>query len=221
MKLGEVLVLHAPELRADVDADAFEAHVRNDVVLVRKDRGPHPGRYLLAAAFEKSLRAPAGDFSPALGRFVSGGGQSVEYHLVAPETVDALPDVDVLGIHYHSVRPDRRDAFDRFVADAIHPAVGNLRPDLRLLYYKPVSGTDAGNYIALFALTRESRDKYWPGGADSEVLESAFKPVQPLTAELTTYLVEGSYATGNLAAAVYESRDWADWVTVPAPPGDS
>ena len=73
-----------------------------------------------------------------------------------------------------------RRQFDRFVADAIHLAVGNLRPDLRLLYYKPVSGTDAGNYIALFALTRESRDKYWPGGADSEVLESALRNATPI-----------------------------------------
>ena len=145
MKLGEVLVLHAPELRPDVDATAFEAHIRNDVVLVRKDRGPHPGRYLLAAAFEKSLRALVVDFSAASGTFVSGRGQSVEYHLVGPETLGALPDADVLGIHYHSVRPDRRDAFDRFVADAIHPAVGNLRPDLRLLYYKAVSGPDGSD----------------------------------------------------------------------------
>src|SRR4029450_2822912 len=97
-----------------------------------------------------------------------------------------LPDVDVLGIHYIKVRPERADAFEQFVGRTLHPAVANLRPDLRLLYYKAVAGPDAGNYIALFALTRESRDKYWPGGSDSEHLRDAVKPVQPLTPELST-----------------------------------
>jgi hypothetical protein len=93
--------------------------------------------------------------------------------------------------------------------------VANLRPDLRLLYYKAVGGPDAGNYITLFALTRESRDKYWPGGSDSDDLRTAFKPVQPLTTELSTYLVEGSAQTDpKFAAAVFESRDWTDFVLV-------
>lgn len=230
MKLGEVLVFHAPDLRPDADADAFEAHALDnvvpawkkrvaggDVALVRKDRGPRPGRYLLVSAFARSARARVGDVTADMGRFATGRGQTVEYHLVAPEKAGALPDVDILGIHYTKVQPERLDAFDRFIADTLHPAVGNLRPDLRLLYYKPVSGTDAGNYITVFALTRESRDKYWPKGADSEVLKSAFKPVQPLADQLKAYLVEGSYATGNLAAAVYESREWVDWVVVSAP----
>ncbi len=94
--------------------------------------------------------------------------------------------------------------------------MGNLRPDLRLLYYKAVAGPEAGNYIALFALTRESRDKYWPGGADSDDLRTALKPVQPLTKELSTYLVEGSALTDpKFAAAVFESLTWTDFVLVP------
>ena len=101
----------------------------------------------------------------------------------------------MLGIHYIKVRPDRHEAFERFVAETLHPAVGNLRPDLRLLYYKAVRGPDAGSYITIFALTRASRDKYWPGGADSDELRAAFKPVQGLTTELITYLVEGSALT--------------------------
>ena len=122
----------------------------------------------------------------------------------------------MLGIHYIKVRPDRREAFERFVAEKIHPAVGNLRPDLRLLYYKAVRGPDAGNYITVFALTRVSRDKYWPGGSDSDDLRAAFKPVQGLTTELITYLVEGSALTDpKFAAAVYESREWSDFVLMP------
>jgi hypothetical protein len=126
-----------------------------------------------------------------------------------------LPDVDVLGIHYLKVRPERANAFEQFVGRTLHPAVANLRPDLRLLYYKAVSGPESGNYIALFALTRESRDKYWPAGSDSDELRQAFKPVQPLTTELITYLVEGSALTDpKFAAAVFESRTWADFVVV-------
>jgi hypothetical protein len=67
----------------------------------------------------------------------------------------------------------------------------------------------------VFALTRASRDKYWPKGADSDVLKATFSPaITGLTTELRTYLVEGTYATGNLAAAVLESKDWADWAFV-------
>ena len=141
-----------------------------------------------------------------------------EYQLAGPSAAGAPPDVDVLGIHYLKVRPDRRDAFEKFVAGTLHPAVGSLRPDLRLLYYKAVRGPDAGSYITIFALTRESRDKYWPGGADSDVLRTAFAPVKTHTKELLTYLVDGSALTDEkFAAAVYESRDWSDFVLVAQP----
>ena len=144
--------------------------------------------------------------------------RSSEYHLVSPSTAGPLPDIDVLGIHYINVLPGRREAFDKFVASTLHPRVGNLRPDLRLLYYKAVSGPQAGSYITIFALTRESRDKYWPGGSDSDALRAAFEPVRPLTKELLTYLVEGSALTDEkFAAAVYESRDWSDFVLVAGP----
>jgi hypothetical protein len=123
----------------------------------------------------------------------------------------------VLGIHYIKVRPDRRDAFEKYVAETLHPAVGNLRPDLRLLYYKAVRGPEAGNYITIFALTKESRDKYWPGGADSDDLRVAFKPVSGHAKELLSYLIEGSALTADqFAAAGYESREWADFVLLPA-----
>ena len=247
MRLGEVLVLHAPDLEEDADAPAFEAWVVDQVApawtknvpgmtaaLFRKDRGNRSGRYLLAWTtdtrarhrdyasatgdfpFACSLMARALDFRPGLARFVQGRGRYVEYHLVGPETVGALPEVEVLGLHYASVRPERREAFDRFVAETLHPAVGNLRPDLRLLYYKPVRGDDPGRYVTVFALTRASRDRYWPDGQDSDDLRAAFDPsVAALADDLRGYLVEGSYATGALAAAVFESREWVDWVLVP------
>ena len=225
MKLREVLIFNVPELKPDTDIKAFETHVVNivapaakrdapgaDITLVRNDRGNHRGQYLLVCTAESGACRKS---HPELAPFVSTAGRDIEYRLVAPEKAGALPVVDVLGIHYIKVRPDRLEAFDRFVAEKLHPAVGNLRPDLRLLYYKPVRGEEAGNYITVFALTKASRDKYWPKGSDSDDLRAAFDPsVKALTSELSTYLVEGSYATGNLAAAVFESKEWADWVLI-------
>jgi hypothetical protein len=190
MKLGQILVFTPSPSKPSPDA---KAHA------VQADRGNRKGQYMVVST-----------------EAANAGPQSSEYHLLAPDKVGALPDVDVLGIHYVKVRPDRREGFERFIADKIHPAVGNLRPDLRLLYYKAVRGPDAGNYIAVFALTKASRDKYWPGGSDSDALRAAFKPVQGLTQELITYLVEGSALTDpKFAAAVYESREWSDFVLIP------
>jgi hypothetical protein len=165
--------------------------------------------------FNTATIAKTGDFRTGLAPFVSGPGKYVEYHLVAPDKVGApLPEVDVLGNHYIKVRPDRLAAFDGFVASKVHPAVGNLKPDLRFLYYKPVRGEEPGNYVTVVALTRSSRDKYWPKGQDSDDLKAAFIPsVRTLAAELQTYFVDGTWGTG-MTAAVYEAKDWADWLIV-------
>lgn len=196
MKLGEVIRL-TPSKTAD-GGSARE-------YVFQADRGSRKGQYLHVWIGD-AANAPAS--SPA----------ASEYQLISPKTAGPAPDVDVLGIHYLKVRPDRRDGFEKFVAGTLHPAVGSLRPDLRLLYYKAVRGPDAGSYITVFALTRESRDKYWPGGSDSDALRAAFGPVKTHTKELLTYLVEGSALTDEkFAAAVYESRDWSDFVLVAEP----
>ena len=181
--------------------------------LFQGDRGSHKGQHALVWTVDTLQRRRGLSDSGTVRR------ERCEYHLLAPDTVGALPEVDVLGLHYTSVRPDRAEAFERFVSQTLHPAVANLRPDLRILYYKAVQGEDAGSYVASFALTRASRDKYWPGGSDSDELRAAFKPVQGLTKELSTYLVDGSYlADPKFAAAVFESRQWADFVLVPTDP---
>lgn len=200
MKLRDVLVLDVSDTRP-------VGSLVPDTYLFQADRGSRKGQFAQARTMDtRAEPSRAGD-----------GATSYEYHLLSPGTAGPLPEVDVLGIHAVKVRPDRREAFERFVARTLHPAVANLRPDLRVLYYRSVRGPDAGNYIALFALTRESRDKYWPGGSDSDALRAAFEPVRPLTRELSTYLVEGSYlADDKFAAAVYESREWTDFVLVTA-----
>lgn len=243
IKLGEVLTFFAPDLKPDADLAAFERQVTGQLVpawtknapgvslhLVKKDRGPRPGQYLLvwvtdtlarhksyAAAsgdvpFRLAVTSNAGDPRTVLAAFLKGPGAYSEFHLVHPEKVGAaLPTVDVLGNHYIKVRPDRVAAFDTFIGEKLHPTVGNLRPDLRLLYYKPVRGEQPGHYITVIALTMASRDKYWPKGADSDVLKATFTPpVRALATELETYLVPGTWGVG-MTAAVYEAKEWGDW----------
>jgi hypothetical protein len=209
--LGEVLLFHQPGLESGARRPTAPLKPGVNTHLFRADRGNRKGQSVVVWTIDtvqrrKDLPSP-----------VKAGAAYTEYHLLSPETVGVLPAVDVLGVHYIKVLPDRRESFERFVREKLHPAVANLRPDLRVLYYKSVQGADAGNYIAIFALTRQSRDKYWPGGSDSNDLRTAFRPVQGLTKELRTYLVEGSYlADEKYAAAVYESRDWVDFVRIAA-----
>lgn len=196
IKLGEVLVLTPSD---GTPASAGKDH------LVQADRGNRKGQF---------YRVSTGG---ATTNTTSLTDRSTEYHLLSPEKVGALPEVDVLGVHFIKVLPDRRDAFERFVRDTLHPAVGNLRPDLRLLYYQAVRGAEAPGYILVFALTKQSRDKYWPGGSDSDALRAAFAPVRVHTKELSTYLVPESALTDEkFAAAIYESREWTDLVLVPS-----
>jgi len=199
MTLGEVLVLTPFGQARPAGSNGH---------LFQSDRGSRKGQYMLA------WTGGVNDTRPAAAP--GSTAEASEYRLLSPGTVGPLPDVDVLGIHYIKVRPDRREAFEKYVGGTLHPAVGNLRPDLRLLYYKAVAGPDTGSYITIFALTQASRDKYWPGGSDSDDLRTAFAPVKAHTKELLTYLADNSALTDEkFAAAVYESREWADFVLVP------
>src|SRR4029453_11019957 len=136
LKLGEVLVITPSESTSTPDGKDH---------LVQADRGNRKGQF---------YRVWTG---PATSGVAPGTDRSTEYQLLSPEKAGTLPDVDVLGIHFIKVLPDRRENFEHFVGDTLHPAVANLRPDLRLLYYKAVAGPDAGNYIALVAPRRERR----------------------------------------------------------------
>ena len=196
IKLGEVLVL--------TPSDGQTAGAAN-TQLVQADRGNRKGQFYRVWTGTAAAAATA---PPKMAR-------ATEYRLLSPDQVGPLPEIDVLGIHYVKVLPERRDAFEKFVAATLHPAAANLRPDLRLLYYKAVSGAEAPGYILIFALTRQSRDKYWPGGSDSDALRTAFGPLKAHTKELATYFVPGSALTDEkFAAAVYESREWTDLVLV-------
>jgi hypothetical protein len=171
-----------------------------DLMLLRKDRGPHPGRYAIF------VTAGHGDSS-----YIASVARTFptvkSYQLIGVVSAGPLPTVDLLAVHYIKVQPAKAAAFDRFIADKLNPAVANLRPDLRFLYYK----SQDGGYITIVGITKASRDKYWPGGADSDDLKAAFTPaVRSLASELQAFLVDGSWGTG-MTAQVYEAKDWADW----------
>ncbi len=209
-----------------VDA-AGEAH------FFRADRGKDTGSYWIVWSYptvearQRSL--PAGDasgFSDAVRRaagadarlpasLVIDQGGYTDYALVADGSSIALPEVEVLGVHYIQVRPDRSDAFDAFVRERLHPALVGTIPGMDLLYYKGVRGTSAGQYLLIFAIaTPADRAHYWPtDSSETDALGAAFAPLNDLARELASYQVEGTYleAESGAAAAIFESLEWTDF----------
>jgi hypothetical protein len=178
---------------------------RGKAFVLKKDRGPHAGQ-------SAAIVLPSNDGQGGIMMANLAFPTLSQYELLGAAGLGPLPEVDLLGVHYIKVRPDRGDAFDKFVTEKLNPAVGNLRPDLRFLYYKATEGPAAGSYVTIIAVTKASRDKYWPNGSDSDALKAAFTPaVKALATELQTYLVDGSFGVG-MTAAVFESKEWADWV---------
>src|SRR5687767_11874974 len=89
MTLGEVLILMPVPAKP---AGAPNLH------LLQADRGNRKGQMVSVwTGRTADARPPAGDPAAAS-----------EYQLLSPSTVGALPAVDVLGIHYIKVRPERR-----------------------------------------------------------------------------------------------------------------
>jgi hypothetical protein len=138
-----------------------------------------------------------------------------EYHLVGPKTVVSLPLAGILGFHFIKVKPQRADDFERFVSEKLNPVVSQLFPDMQMLYYKAVAGENIGNYITVWTIkSAAARDKYWPAGKpETAALKAGYAKLGPLATELETYLVDGSYLErGKGAAAIFESKDWTDYV---------
>jgi hypothetical protein len=120
-------------------------------------------------------------------------------------------------VHYTKVRSDRRDQFEAFVREKLHPALVGTIPGMSLLYYKGVRGKGAGSYITIFAIESvQKREQFWPTDAsEAEAVKEAFKPLKSLARELSGYLVPGSYLESSTAAAAYfESTEWTDFVRV-------
>ncbi len=240
IKMGEVVVISSSSLKKNVKPDAFKVFLAEfasgikktkaevSVQLFQADRGDRKGESLLAFSAKTAAdRVAFSTGSPFTDEVLSGSSKRssdflenthtyTEYRLIGADKFKSLPAIDILGIHYIKVKKERSAEFEKFVVEKLHPAVGQVLPDMNLLYYKATAGDHVGTYITIFAITSvAARDKYWPAGApETKVLKDAFRPHQSLAKELANYLVEGSYLepSSGGGAAIYESKEWTDFV---------
>ncbi|MBL7700361.1 MAG: DUF1080 domain-containing protein [Chitinophagaceae bacterium] len=232
IKMGEVIFLGKVPLKKEMKPDAFQdqfsKHIAPSWSLFKADRGDRKGDFLFYKSGTESASAGNPFTHPRLAPFLDNNSIYTKYQLIGADKLQPPRTIGILGVHYIKVKPERSKDFEKFVAEKLHPAVGNLLPDMQLLYYKATAGENAGSYITIFAIeSTAARDKYWPTGApETDVLKQAFKPLDPLAAELGTYLVGGSFLEPpNGAAAYWESKEWTDFIaqdentSVKTPPG--
>jgi hypothetical protein len=242
IKMGEVIVMSTSAVKKDVKGESFKAFIDEvattklkkanpdvSLQLFQADRGNKKGEFLLALSAKTAAdREAYSSGSPFTDQILAASSKRssdfldnthvyTEYRLIGANKFTSLPVVDILGIHYIKVKKERSAEFEKFVIEKLHPAVGQVLPDMHLLYYKATAGDQAGGtYITIFAITSvAARDKYWPAGApETKVLKDAFGPHQGLAKELGNYLVEGSYLepSSGGAAAYFESKQWTDFI---------
>ena len=161
------------------------------------DRGDSKGKFLLVTSviraayrealpsgspFAENVLADANVNLKSSADFLSNPNAYTEYSLIGAEHFKSLPVAGILGIHYIKVKPERAADFEKLVIEKLHPAVGQLFPDMQLLYYKAVAGDNKGEYITIFTIKSvAARDKYWPSGApETEALKKGFVPLKKL-----------------------------------------
>ena len=247
--LGEVVMISTSALKADTDPEAFKAYMLEELTpawnraspgatmyLLQADRGDRNGEFLtvcIAARNADRKQLPsgspftnqavssvAGTLSGRPSDFLNKPGGYTEYQLIGAGQFATLPAVDLLGIHYIKVKPERAKEFEKLVVDKLHPAVGNLVHDMNLLYYKAVDGDDKGSYITIYAIASvDARERFWPtGGQEQDIVKQLFGPHKELALELSSYLVEDSYLgpESGGGAAYFESLEWTDFVVIDA-----
>jgi hypothetical protein len=240
MPIGELMIFSTSGWKQN--PDAIRPAIRNESTnkdseismrLFQADRGKRKGDFLLVCSVGKATdrkMLPSG--SPFMDKETSFGNTKemspsnylaepeayTEYQLIGADRFDSLPTASLLGIHYIKVKKDRAADFERFVIDKLHPTVGQLLPDMKLLYYKAVAGENAGSYITIFTIASyTAREKFWPAGkAETDSVKQAFLPLRNLGRELAPYLVDGSYLeeSSGGAAAYFESKEWTDFLVV-------
>ena len=247
MKMGEVIIISNSGIQKGVKPEVFQNWVNDEVAsswsrkypgtsvhLFHADRGDSKGKFLLVtnvtrvayrevlppgSPFSEDVFAEANVNLKSSADFLRNPDAYTEYSLIGAEHFKSLPVAGILGIHYIKVKPERAAEFEKLVVDKLHPSVGQLFPDMQLLYYKAVAGDNKGEYITIFTIeSTAARDKYWPSGApETETLKKGFVPLKKLALELSDYLVEGSYLKPESggAAAYWESIKWTDFVYAP------
>jgi len=245
LPLGKTIILNASAFKKNVDANTLKNFIAGEVsrswssvypgtelYILQADRGVGKDDNLLVCTdndekdqnpsfptgspFSNKVFYSLGSLSLEPSSFLTDPEKFVKYQLIGSESIQSLPEVEILGIHYIQVKEDKSDEFDRFIMEKLNPKVSNLLPDMGLFYYKAIEGEHVGSYLTIFAIRSiESRERFWPtGGNETEIVKKAFLPLNDLARELGDYLVEGSYLLPESggAAAYFESLKWTDFV---------
>jgi hypothetical protein len=245
--LAETILVSNSSLKKDIDPEAFRSFMMSELIpawdnmtegasmyLLQADRGDRKGELLAICVAanqkerkqlpkgspftDKAVASIAGNLSKQPSDFLEKPDAYTEYQLIGADRFTTLPTVELLGIHYLKVKPERAKDFEKFVVEKLHPAVGHLVHDMNLVYYKAVSGQDKGSYITIFAIESvEARERFWPtGGQEQDIVKQLFDPYKDLALELSTYLVEKSYLgpESGGGAAYFESLEWTDFVLI-------
>jgi hypothetical protein len=247
LPLGETIFISSSPLNKDVNPLVYESYMLTELVpswnsnspgasmyLLKADRGDRNGELLticMASGKEipeklgkgspfadKSVASVAGDLSKPPSNFLKNPDAYTEYQLLGGDRITPLPSVEILGIHYMKVKPEKKKDYEKFVTERLHPTVGNLVHDMNLLYYKAVNEEDKDTFITIYAIESvEARERFWPtGGQEQDIVKELFGPYKDLAKELASYLVEDSYLKPESGggAAIFESLEWTDFVVI-------
>lgn len=208
-------------LFSDVGYRFWDHHVEGaDALLFKADRGDRRGAYLLLENFE-SLEARARYFPQEEGPFPAWDtvmevwtreygsrfeGLDMEnedwvgdYVRLGDAPWETPPLIELLGIHHYPVKTGMEEEFERFVMEEWNP---NARVgDGWILVFKADRGRDRNGYALVYIPDSiEIRDRYWPGGQDSEEAIRAFAPVAALWDRLQGFFDE--------------QTEYSDWILI-------
>ena len=245
--LGEVVMISTSSLKEEGKPDAYPSYMLEELIpawnkassgaamyLLQADRGDRNGELLTVCVAgrkadrkqlpsgspftDKAVASVTGKLSAQPSAFLHKPEAYTEYQLIGAEQFSTLPAVDLLGIHYIKVKPERAKDFEKLVVEQLHPTVGHLVHDMNLLYYKAVGGENKGSYITIYAIASvAARERFWPtGGQEQDIVKQLFAPHKDLALELSSYLVEDSYLgpESGGGAAYFESLEWTDFVVI-------
>jgi hypothetical protein len=245
--LDEILIVSNSPLKEHVDPEIFRSFMIQEFVpawnqgspnapmyFLQADRGDRNGEFLTICITnnqgegkiiqkkspftDRTIASRSINLSSPLSEFLEKPEAYTVYQLVGANQFTSLPPVELLGIHYIQVKPERAKDFEKFVIEKLHPAVGHLVDDMNLFYYKAVAGQDKGSYITIFAIESvAARERFWPtGGSEQDIVKQLFGPYKELAKELGTCLVEDSYLKPESGggAAYFESLHWTDYVVI-------
>jgi len=245
--LGETILLSTSSLKESVNSKEFKSFMTKEFLpawnkatpgpsmhLLQADRGDLSGKFLTICIAEtqkdrkklpkhspftdKVVVPITGNLSELPSSFLERPDAYTEYQIIGEDQFSSLPLVEIVGIHYIKVKPEKAKDFENLVVEKLNPTVGHLVHDMNLYYYKAVAGQDKGSFITIYAIESiAARERFWPtGGEEQEIVKQLFEPHKELALELSSYFVENSYLgpESGGGAAYFESLEWTDFVVV-------